>query len=905
MSPRTLYSISDNPYRLDKRIAKGGEGEIYSVRDFPNLLIKIYFQNRLQGKEVKIREMIPLCSESLKKFAAPPIESLYDSNGNFVGFLMDFVDGEIIPHLYWKERFEKYPKARWHSFIKVVKNLAIAVHNIHEEGFIIGDINESNILFKTTVKFIDFDSLQFQGQNGRHFYCDVRRPEYTPPELQDLDGQIWRVRNHDYFGLAVLIFQILFIGRHPFTGIPTENQFVETWQAIKDHRFAFGFDSKTRGWLPPPYILKLEEVSKPIEELFRRAFLKVANRPSALEWIEALENLEKNLATCEANNGHFYPNSISECPWCRIEEESNYQVIHFDPLSFDTNFNLDAVWKEICSLNPPSKQKALPEKSYYELHGIEKLKAQINRYVTLKIGICLAVFLVHFGLLVLITEAEIGCAIILALILSFVTGSIIFAILESDTLFPKLLSAEKKQLQQQNKQLLEDYESLNAKRSFTEKFRELETKKDDYLDLGTFRANRFQELERKARERQEIEFLSKFRISDASIYKIGYSRTLTLRSFGIETAAELTRNSIYQIPGFNYTLASYLLAWKEKVRKSFVFDPSRALTEADKIAVEREVYRRKIAFERDLKQGKKLLTNTIQNAELKERQLYEKTKVNLQKLIVNEYKFAPTISSLVAKVSIAYLILSTIAMIVFVVSIQREKGAISTQTTNSANASTKTTKNSPEATQSPMIVNANSNFNTNVSNANVEESDDVIAYKQGIAQTRAGKFKEAVEFYEKAILLNPKYAQAYHELGYALLKLGKYKESVEASKEAITLKPKNPETYKNLASAYQSLNDLEKACENLGKVRDLMPNNFQAVSNLSKCYIQQGKNDEAIKSYKDAIRINPRNANARYELGRLYNRLGRSEDAMDEYTELLKLNPSLANKLAEEMDLNQ
>ena len=220
-----------------------------------------------------------------------------------------------------------------------------------------------------------------------------------------------------------------------------------------------------------------------------------------MEWIDALENLENSLKKCEENNGHFYPNSISKCPWCRIEEESNYQVIHFDPLSFDTNFNLDEVWREICSVNLPSGQIALPEKPYYELQGLKKIKAQINRYIAIKIGLCAAIFIIHFGLLFLIAKAEIGCAVILSLVLSFITGSIIFAVLDSDTLFPKSLSTEKKQLQQQNKQLLEDYERLNTRQSFNVKFRELENKKDEYLDLGTFRAKRFQELERQAKRK--------------------------------------------------------------------------------------------------------------------------------------------------------------------------------------------------------------------------------------------------------------------------------------------------------------------------------------------------------------------------------------------------------------------
>ncbi len=523
-----------------------------------------------------------------------------------------------------------------------------------------------------------------------------------------------------------MAFQLLFLSWHPFWGRPVTKQTLKLKgieESIKGHRFAFGIDSETRGWLPPQDIPKLEEVSYPVQELFRRAFLQVVNRPTAMEWIDGLEHLENNLKKCEENNGHFYPNSISKCPWCRIEEESNFQVIHFDPISFDTNFNLDAVWREICSVNLPSEQIALPEKLYYELQGTEKLKAQINRYIVMKIGLCTAIFIIHFGLLFLIAKAEIGCAVVLTLVLSFITGSIIFAILDSSNLFPKALSDEKKKLQQQNKQLLEDYERLNTKQSFNIKFRELENKKNDYDNLGTFRAVRLQELEKQARERQELEFLSKFRISNASILLIGYSRTLTLRSFGIETAADLTLRKIYDVPGFGFSLAYNLMDWKKSKQNQFVFNPNQAITEADKIAVEREVYRRKVSLERELNRGKNLLKNTLKSAKLAEEQIYEQTKLNLQNLIANEYKFAPTISRLVATIGVIYLVLSTIAMIAFIVANQPEKATISNQKTNSANLLTNTTKVTPEPTQSLMLANANANTNSNV---NLVESDDVI-----------------------------------------------------------------------------------------------------------------------------------------------------------------------------------
>jgi tetratricopeptide (TPR) repeat protein len=50
-----------------------------------------------------------------------------------------------------------------------------------------------------------------------------------------------------------------------------------------------------------------------------------------------------------------------------------------------------------------------------------------------------------------------------------------------------------------------------------------------------------------------------------------------------------------------------------------------------------------------------------------------------------------------------------------------------------------------------------------------------------------GKMDNAIASYQKAIQLNPNYADAYQNLGVVLLKIGKVPESLSAFKKAIAL----------------------------------------------------------------------------------------------------------------------
>lgn len=912
MPPETLYTIAGSSFHRHKLLGGGGEGEVYSLKDNPRLVAKLYFENKLPGKEEKIREMIPLCTEALRQFAAIPIAPLYNSQNSFVGFLMDLVEGAEFHKFLSKSRQTIFPNARWNFFVRVAKNLARSVEALHQTGFIVGDINESNvfILQDATVKIIDCDSFQFHSPSQKKFLCEVRKPEYTPPELQDLQAETWRTENNDYFSLAVLIFQILFINRHPFTGITQTADDPPIGKVIKDHRFAFGSDSKVRGWLPPPYSLNLEETSPFIETYFRRSFLTNDSRPTAKDWIKILGNLENSLKKCSDNNGHFYPDSNAYCPWCRIEEQSNYLAVYFDPLSFDTLFDLDLIWKEICSVPAPKKLLAFPEKTSHEIHGWAKIKAELNKYSKYKIALCILIFFVHLALLIPISTAETGCAVALYFVLGFITYSVITGILGPSSIFPKQFLDEKKKFEQQNKQIIENYRRLNSGQSFSVKLRELEDKKDQYLNLGIIRAYKLQELEKQALERQEFEYLSRFRISEASIPQIGYSRALTLRSFGIETAADLSEDRILAIRGFGESRAFDLMYWRDQLLKKFKFNSKLAVTESDKRAIEREIFRMRGGLERNLKQGKSSLLKTVKNAQSQEEQIQSQARENIQKVIEAEYKLAPLLSNIMSKIATGYLLIATIVASSIMIATRpiNDKAAGNNNGNQNTNSLVQINNRQapPDVNSLRTNITSDTMVNSNVNiNASREETESVKAYKQGISYTRLGQFKEAAEFYELAISSNPNFANAYHELGYAYLRLGEYDESIEASNKAIELRPKNIDTYKNLANAYQAKNDSTSVCRTFEKAKNLAPNNMQIVSGFNKCLIDQGDFEKAVDSYKTSINNNPRNAALRYELGKLFIKLGRSEDAIDQYNELVRLNSPLAQKLVAELELDQ
>src|SRR5512147_541106 len=75
------------------------------------------------------------------------------------------------------------------------------------------------------------------------------------------------------------------------------------------------------------------------------------------------------------------------------------------------------------------------------------------------------------------------------------------------------------------------------------------------------------------------------------------------------------------------------------------------------------------------------------------------------------------------------------------------------------------------------------------------------AFNEGTKFYRAGKFKEAIAAYDRAIRAAPTAAEPYNNRGLAYYKLGQNEAAVKNYDEAIKLDPKLTDAYYNRANA--------------------------------------------------------------------------------------------------------
>ena len=310
----------------------GGEATVYTVPQDGSLAAKVY-RKPTDERSRKLSVMLshpPIDSSGAQTgfSIAWPVDLLRtgDRKRRVIGFLMPRMDGlsPLIDVYTTHTRLRQRPGFNLRSLLRPAYNLAAAVGTVHAGGYVIGDLSHTNVFVSddASVTLIDADSFQVRDpQTGEDFRCPVFTPEFTPPELQgDALMLVDRTPEHDRFGLAVLIFQLLMEGGHPFAGrFLGEGELPEITERIAAGHFPYGVGRQVP-YRPPTVALSYEILAPGLQRLFIQCFEEGHEnpqaRPTPQAWQDALLQAEHSLVACRANGQHWYGGHLSACPWC-------------------------------------------------------------------------------------------------------------------------------------------------------------------------------------------------------------------------------------------------------------------------------------------------------------------------------------------------------------------------------------------------------------------------------------------------------------------------------------------------------------------------------------------------------------------------------------------------------------
>lgn len=575
---------------LGSLLGKGGEGTVYEVLRSANVAAKVYHAPLSGERSAKIEAMVKIGNAGLSSVAAWPIDLLISrATRKPIGLLMPRIEKKKnVHHVYGpKSRLKDFPKADWRFLVRTAANIARAFASVHEAMCVIGDVNHGSIMVAedATVTLIDCDSFQVTTPSMK-FLCDVGIETFTPPELQGKPFRgAERTANYDNFGLAVVIFHLLFMGRHPFAGRYLGVGEMPIAKAIKECRFPYGSQHRAMQMEPPPGTAPLGFVGGEVTQLFERAFARAGidgNRPKAREWVSALVALEKNTKQCSVSKSHWYPTYSSHCPWCQMEGQGANPLFPFVLPSgmAAAGVDVEALWRAIQNLENPGSAPVL---DVPELPPSAEAAA-ISRSNDASKGIAIAVAICVFIGGVAWKPALFWMAGIAAFVAFKMTLGLVAKDREIRHFRNSLSEAEAAARLGQA-----DWERQAGGAVFYEARSQFLSIKAEFDSIPAKRSAALDALKTEMRQRQLNRFLESFEIEDAQIDGIGPSRKRLLESYGIEAADDVVVSRLQAVPGFGPVMISRLVQWRKLIEKKFVFNPAMSVDPRDVAKIEQEI----------------------------------------------------------------------------------------------------------------------------------------------------------------------------------------------------------------------------------------------------------------------------------------------------------------------------
>lgn len=286
----------------------GGEATVFRHKK----AIKVYHQPSFERAE-KLRAFLALGLSLPSEVVVPEELVLEESGRRVIGFTMRLlpVGQQVLDTLASRKHRETFGFTN-KDVIDIFIRLHEVLRELHKNGFVVGDLNPLNQLYRgKDLAMIDVDSYQF-GQ----FPCKVATVRCLEPRLygKDLSLQPLFIPNDDWYAYLVLLYSSLLLV-HPYGGA---HRSLRTIPKRALARLTV-FDNSV---IYPPAAYAPEVISDDLLQLFELTF-KMGKRGTPD--IHLLHDYCSLLIECPIC-GLWYPHRRKECPGCKAINQQRQRI---------------------------------------------------------------------------------------------------------------------------------------------------------------------------------------------------------------------------------------------------------------------------------------------------------------------------------------------------------------------------------------------------------------------------------------------------------------------------------------------------------------------------------------------------------------------------------------------------
>ncbi|NTW52675.1 MAG: tetratricopeptide repeat protein [Chlorobiaceae bacterium] len=164
-------------------------------------------------------------------------------------------------------------------------------------------------------------------------------------------------------------------------------------------------------------------------------------------------------------------------------------------------------------------------------------------------------------------------------------------------------------------------------------------------------------------------------------------------------------------------------------------------------------------------------------------------------------------------------------------------------------------------------------------------------YCTGLAYSRIGDLPNAIDAFEKTVVINPNYSAAWCDLGIAYGLSNMKPDAIDAYNQAIRSDKNNSAAWHNLGILYQKNGESNASTQSFRQAVRINPNYISAWFNLGVNLKDGGNPSGAIEAFMQVVRLNRNNAFAWYNIGVAYRESGNSGKSIEAFQQALRINP--------------
>ena len=172
-----------------------------------------------------------------------------------------------------------------------------------------------------------------------------------------------------------------------------------------------------------------------------------------------------------------------------------------------------------------------------------------------------------------------------------------------------------------------------------------------------------------------------------------------------------------------------------------------------------------------------------------------------------------------------------------------------------------------------------------------EKLTDKEYFQKGLAYFKQSNYAEAILQYDKAIGLNPEYAEAFVDRGACKANLGQLDSSIADYAKAQQIGLSTSRLYSNFGFSYYKLKEPEKALPYFEKALEVDSSNSAAYRWRGEIKYDKNDNKGAVEDYTKAISYNS-NASNYFARGLAYYYLKNYKKAIQDMDKAIELNPT-------------